>query len=213
MVRSVSNDDPSVHGHPRWGSTVGTHPRRDRGVDRTVQQLQAARYLELLRSDAALPALVDMEATFFSQNGEDGVLLYLITLLVHGDRVSAEICAGDGLECCTANLVLNHCSYGLLIDGNADNVRTGEQFYANSRQQWFDPPVMRQSWITVHSVAGILADAGFDKTLDLPIIDIDGMDFWIWRALRNVRPRIVVIGLYATILGVRFRSVWSLDHH
>jgi hypothetical protein len=27
VVRSVSDGDPSVHGHPRWGSTVGPHCR------------------------------------------------------------------------------------------------------------------------------------------------------------------------------------------
>ncbi|HEY5149235.1 MAG TPA: hypothetical protein VIJ23_05345 [Mycobacterium sp.] len=171
---------------------LGTHPRRDRGVDRMVQQLLAARYLELLRSGEPLPSLMDTESTFFSQNGEDGVLLYLLTLLGHGARTSAEICAGDGVECCTANLIINHSWNGLLVDGDSDNVRTAEQFYANSRQQWFDPPVVRQAWITADSVAEILTDAAFDEALDLLVIDIDGMDFWIWKALDRVRPRIVV---------------------
>ncbi len=171
---------------------LGTHPRRDRGVDRTVQLLLTERYALLPGSGRPLPELAATEATFFSQNGEDGVLLYLLALLGHGSRTSAEICAGDGLECCTANLIVNHSWFGLLVDGDAENVRRGREFYSNSRHQWFDPPDVRQAWITVESAPGLLVDAGVADPLDLLVIDLDGMDFWIWQALGQFRPRIVV---------------------
>ncbi|MEP6561576.1 MAG: hypothetical protein ABJD68_10975 [Nakamurella sp.] len=171
---------------------LGTHPRRDRGVDRVVQQLMSERYAALLRAGGPLPDLMQTEATFFSQNGEDGVLLYLLALLGHGDRVSAEICAGDGQECNTANLIVNHSWFGLLVDGDPENVRRGQEFYRNSRQQWFDPPLFEQAWITADSVAELLVAGRVDDPLDVLVIDLDGMDFWIWKALGQFRPRIVV---------------------
>jgi len=171
---------------------LGTHPRRDRGVDQAVQQLLTERYLGLLRSGQPLPDIADTEATFFSQNGEDGVLLYLLALLGHGNRTAAEICAGDGLECNSANLIVNHGWFALLVDGDAENVRRGREFYAHSRHQWFDPPDFRQAWVTVDSAPALLIDAGVDDPLDLLIIDLDGMDYWIWKALGEFRPRIVV---------------------
>ena len=173
-------------------SVLGSHPRRDRGVDRAVQQLLTERYEQLRGSSRPLPELAETEATFFSQNGEDGILLYLLAMLGHGSRTSAEICAGDGIECCTANLIVNHSWFGLLVDGDAENVRRGREFYTNSRHQWFDPPDVRQAWITVESVPGLLVDAGVADPLDLLVIDLDGMDFWIWKALGQFRPRIVV---------------------
>ena len=170
----------------------GEHPQRDRGVDRSVQHLLTAQYRQQLASGGPLPELRDTEATFFSQNGEDGVLLYLFALLGHGDRVAAEICAGDGIECCSANLVVNHSWHALLVDGDDDNLDRGRAFYANSRHQWFDPPVLQRAWVTAENVAQLVADAGFAEPLDLLVIDLDGIDYWVWKALRHLRPRVVV---------------------
>jgi hypothetical protein len=190
---------------------LGTHPRRDRGVDRTVQQLLGERYLALSRSGEPLPDLMDTEATFFSQNGEDGVLLYLLALIGHGNRTSAEICAGDGLECNTANLIVNHSWFGLLVDGDEENVRRGTEFYSNSRHQWFDPPDFRQAWITVESAPQLLIDAGVDDPLDLLVVDLDGMDFWIWKSLGRFRPRIVVVEVNPALGGESMTLAYQSD--
>jgi hypothetical protein len=171
----------------------GDHPQRDRGVDRCVQLLLALRYQDLLRSNGPLPGLMETEMTFFSQNGEDGILLYLFALLGHGNRVAAELCAGDGIECNTSNLIVNHSWHGFLVDGDEANVRCAEAFYAHSRQQWFDLPIIRLAWVTAESAPELIAHAGVTDTIDLLVIDIDGMDYWVWRSLAHVRPRVVVI--------------------
>jgi hypothetical protein len=169
----------------------GDHPQRDRGVDRSVQQLLTAHYRQQLAA-GVLPAIHDTESTYFSQNGEDGVLLYLFALLGHGDRLAVEICAGDGIECCSANLVVNHGWHALLVDGDEANLARGREFYAGSRHQWFDPPVLAHSWVTAENVAETVANAGFGDPVDLLVIDLDGMDYWVWRALGHLRPRVVV---------------------
>jgi hypothetical protein len=194
-------DDPVVDTHRIAQRTeylltqvaCGSHPRRDRGVDQAVQLLLAAQHQERLRSGLPLPGLMESEATFFSQNGEDGILLYLFSLLGHGDRVSAELCAGDGIECNTANLIVNHAWHGLLVDGDETNVRTAQEFYAHSRQGWFDPPDVQRAWVTAESAPELLTAVGMDDPLDLLVIDLDGMDYWVWRSLSELRPRVVVI--------------------
>jgi hypothetical protein len=170
----------------------GDHPQRDRGVDRSVQQLLSGQYRLQLAAGGPLPTLADTEATFFSQNGEDGVLLYLFALLGHGDRLAVEVCAGDGIECNSANLVVNHGWHALLVDGSEDNLARGRSFYAGSRHQWYDPPVLQHAWVTAENVAGLVADAGFGDPLDLLVVDLDGIDYWVWKALRHLRPRVVV---------------------
>jgi hypothetical protein len=172
---------------------TGTHPQRDRGVDHAVQLMLSMRYQDLLRAGDQLPGLMETEATFFSQNGEDGVLLYLFALLGHGDRISAELCAGDGIECNTTNLIVNHAWHGLLVDGDEANVRRAKEFYAHSRQQRGDPPIIRHTWVTAESAPPLIAEAGVDNPLDLLVIDIDGMDYWVWRSLAHLRPRVVVV--------------------
>jgi hypothetical protein len=170
----------------------GDHPQRDRGVDQGVQQLLTAQYRQHLFAGEALPALADTEATYFSQNGEDGILLYLFALLGHGERTAVEICAGDGIECCSANLIVNHAWHALLVDGDEQNILRGRDFYAHSRHKWFDPPVLKRSWVTTDNVAAVISEAGFDESIDLLTIDLDGVDYWIWKALRHLRPRVVV---------------------
>jgi hypothetical protein len=191
--------------------TRGTHPQRDRGVDRAVQLMLSMRYQELLRSGDPLPGVMETEATFFSQNGEDGVILYLFALLGHGDRISAELCAGDGIECNTANLIVNHAWHGLLVDGDPDNVHLAQEFYAHSRQQWYDPPVIRQSWVTAESAPSLLKEAAVDNPLDLLVIDIDGMDFWVWRSLAHLRPRVVVVETNPALGEQRMTLVYDPD--
>ena len=66
------------------------------------QLLLRMQYQDLVRRRAALPDFADVEFQCHSQNGEDGILLYLFSLLGTTNRRAVEICAGDGLECNTA---------------------------------------------------------------------------------------------------------------
>ena len=46
-----------------------------------------------------------------SQNGEDGILYYIFRCIGVTNRKCIEICAGNGVECNTSNLILNHNFY------------------------------------------------------------------------------------------------------
>ena len=68
----------------------------------------------------------------FSQTDEDGILLYIFSIIGTTNKRSVEICAGDGIECNTANLIINHGWNGLLLDGDEALVRTGIDYYNNN---------------------------------------------------------------------------------
>lgn len=79
------------------------------GNETQVGQIQLRlHYQSLARQKCRLPAFPDVEFKCFSQNGEDGILLYLFSLIGTVNRRAVEICAGDGIECNTANLIVNH---------------------------------------------------------------------------------------------------------
>ena len=86
------------------------------------------------------PLLADIEFRAFSQNGEDGILLYIFSLIGANQKTCIEICAGDGIECNSANLILNHGWTGLLVDGNEANVQRGKRFYAKHQDTFSLPP-------------------------------------------------------------------------
>ena len=47
--------------------------------------------------------------------------------------------------------------------------------------------MLRQSWVTRDNVNQLVHDAGFSGDIDVLTIDLDGVDYWIWEALENVR--------------------------
>src|SRR5690606_29011385 len=82
-----------------------------------------------LNGPAALPSLQEAGFRKYSQFEEDGILLYLFSLVPPRQRRCVEICAGDGRECNTANLIINHGWWGHLFDGSEINVENGQRFF------------------------------------------------------------------------------------
>ena len=139
-----------------------------------------------------LPRFADVEFRAFSQNGEDGILLYLFSLIGTTSRTCVEICAGDGIQCNAANLILNHGWTALLVDGDAGKVKRGQDFYAAHPDTFSFPPQFVHAWIDRETVDALIAGQGFAGEIDLLSIDLDGVDYWIWDAIESVRPRVVV---------------------
>lgn len=179
-----------------------THKKLDQvpAVNKGTQILLMLRYQELLRSGAPLPSLQDVEFRAFSQTGEDGILLYLFALIGATNRRAVEICAGSGITCNTANLIINHGWQGLLFDGNREQIRFGQRFYARHEDTYLSPPRLVHAWITRENVNQLIADHGFAGELDLLSLDLDGVDYWIWEAISCVQPRVVV---------VEFANMWG----
>jgi hypothetical protein len=84
------------------------HSSRRRILNQTTATSQAVqlrlrqKYRELLDNHLALPELTDTEFRCFSQNGEDGILLYIFTILGTTNRRVVEI----------SGAVVNRCVKG-----------------------------------------------------------------------------------------------------
>ena len=150
-------------------------------------------YQQLLDRGGRLPDLSDVEFRCHSQSGEDGILLYLFSLIGAESRRVVEICAGDGSECNAANLIINHGWQGLLLDGDADNVARGNAFYGTHPNTKFAPPTFDSAWITAENINPLVADRGFAGPIDLLSLDVDGNDYWFLEALTCVTPRALVV--------------------
>jgi hypothetical protein len=156
-----------------------------------------------------LPRLRGVGFKAYSQTDEDGILLYLFSLIGTTNRRCVEICAGDGLECNTANLIIHHGWSGLLVDGDARLVARGQACYRRHRATYVRPPTFVCSWVTAENVNALLREHGFDGAIDLLSLDLDGIDYWIWNALEAARPRVVVVE-YQDILGPE--RTWTVPY-
>jgi len=127
-------------------------------------------------------------ASFHSQHEEDAYLLRLFRELGAPRKTFLEIGIQDGLECNAANLALNFGWRGVMVEGDVD-------FAAAARENYRACPSVRvqQAFVTRENAGALLDQAGADREADLFSIDIDGNDYWIWDALEDFRPRVVVV--------------------
>jgi hypothetical protein len=162
-------------------------------VDKGTQTLLHLAYQDLVRQGKPLPRIDEVGFRAYSQFDEDGILLFLFSVYGAPHKISVEICAGVGFECNSANLIINHAWDGLLFDGNAENVRHANAFYRRCPDTFWRPPVVRQAWIDVETINDRISENGFSGEIDLLSLDLDGVDFWIWKAITCINPRVVVV--------------------
>ena len=169
---------------------------------KTGQLQLALSWKAMARRGEPLPSFGDVEFRAYSQNGEDGILLYLFSLIGTTNKVAVEICAGDGVQCNATNLILNHGWTGLLVDGSEEQVRKGRAFFASHPDTFSFPPTFAHEWVERETINDVIAKHGIGGEIDLLSIDLDGVDYWVWDALDVIRPRVVV---------VETQCIWGAD--
>jgi len=140
------------------------------------------------RVSPAASQLEPFELRLTSQNGEDGILAELFKRIGPDYGFFVEIGAGDGVECNCGNLARRFGWSGLMIEGD-------EGQYARLRSTVKKLPRVQTAseLVSVDNACELLRRHGVATELDLLSIDIDGNDYWIWRALSEFRSRVVVI--------------------
>ena len=114
----------------------------------------------------------------YSQGGEDGVLLRIFERIGVRHRAFVEFGAWDGRHWSnTANLRLHHGWQGLLMEGS-DRA---------------DGELVRRERVDAENVEALFRRYAVPRDFDLLSIDIDGNDYWVWRALEAWVPRVVVV--------------------
>jgi len=133
--------------------------------------------------------LRNKEFKIYSQNGEDGILLHIFSKIGTKNKDFVEFGIEDGRECNTANLSINHGWRGLLIEGGKENVVKAKEYYkqTNGRVK------VIQCFITKDNINNVLKLNNVSEEIDLLSIDIDGNDYWVWKEIEVVNPRVVVI--------------------
>lgn len=150
-------------------------------------------YRNMLAS-GTLPSIDQTRFRVFSQYGEDGMLWYIFSVLglTHGRFL--DVGSADGIRSNCANLALNHGWLGLFIDGKESNIERGRRFYGRlPNPYWSWPPTFSQNLVTAENINQVVKDGGLEGDIELMSIDIDGNDYWIWKALEVVSPKVVII--------------------
>lgn len=123
-----------------------------------------------------------------SKQSEDGHTLHIFKQIGVTNRRFVEIGIQDGLECNSANLAVNFGWGGVLIEGSSGDAELARKNYAG-----FPHVKVVQSFVTKENVAGLLKESGAHLEADLFSLDIDGNDYWVWEALSDFKPRVVIV--------------------
>lgn len=140
--------------------------------------------------------LADVEFRVFSQWGEDGIIEWLVAHLALPNTSFVEFGVETFQEANCRFLLQNRNWRGLVMDGSAERM-------AALRKQalyWKHDLTAAPAFITAENIDGLLREHGFAGPLGLLSIDIDGNDYWVWKAITAVDPAIVVCE-YNPILG------------
>ncbi len=148
----------------------------------------------------------------FSQNNEDGILLYIFSQIGMLSKRCIEIgcdLSGSSVgipEGNTINLISHFNFDGLIIDMDPDKASAIRYFFAQAlptkhfhapsqdgRPAYCYSPAIVTDEITLDNVNDVFQAAGFTGEIDLLSIDVDGADVSIWHEIRIVDPRIVIV--------------------
>lgn len=140
-----------------------------------------------------VPALKDTGFKVFSQHEEDGLLLFIFSIIGTANKTFVEIGSNDGVNSNAANLAINFGWHGLFIDCDSEAISRGKHFYKRYPDPWSYPPKFICSRVTKENINQLIKAAGFTGTVDLLSIDLDGNDYWIWDAMETIDPRVVII--------------------
>jgi len=133
-----------------------------------------------------------------SQGGEDGVLLRLFERIGVANRYFVEFGAWDGLHLSnTANLRLSHGWSGLLLEGS-DRA---------------DGELVKRALVDAANIEGLFAAYDVPREFDLLSIDIDGNDYWVWKAITNYSPRVVIVEYNVFFMAEMAKTIaYDADH-
>jgi hypothetical protein len=131
------------------------------------------------------------EFSGFSQHGEDGVIDFLCSKLLNSNRFFVEIGAADGTQNCTSWLAFVRQYGGLMIDAD-------ERMLTRAKEA-----LQELNW-GVHYISAHVDQDNIQQVLklcpyrnpDVFSLDIDGIDFYVARAVLKTkyRPKVFVVG-------------------
>jgi hypothetical protein len=170
-----------------------------------------AKSLRVLEKRSAYDALVDLcqryeglaasnslaryERKVFSQNGEDGVIAELFARVGVTDRRFVEFGAGDGTE--------NNCAFLADVMGWTGIFAEADEASAAGlavKYQYCDGVETRRQLVTPETVDALVSDGrGPSNELDVLSIDVDSIDYHLWKNVVSIRPRVVIVEYNPTL--------------
>jgi len=176
-------------------------------LDRQNELLFDAHWTQLLASQQYSDPLRLERFGFrtYSQNDEDGIIQEIFARIGIENSTFIEFGVEDGQQSNTA-LLLYKGWRGLWIECSDKHYASISEFFKS--QLHSDQLQVQREFVDADNINGLIVKAGLGD-VDCLSIDIDGNDYWVWKAI-EIRPRVVVVEYNA-----KFRPPmkWVMDYN
>jgi hypothetical protein len=142
-----------------------------------------------LAAGPALPYVRDYGVRIFSQWDEDGIIAFLLDQLPPVPRSFVEFGVGNYRESNTRFLIRQGDWGGVIIEANPAScarIKTLEEMWRYDLR-------LVEAFVSAESINDLIGSADCKGEVGLLSIDVDGNDYWIWKAVTVVNPAIVII--------------------
>jgi hypothetical protein len=120
--------------------------------------------------------------------------------LIQNVAISQEIFIEFGVESYqesnTRFLLINNNWKGLVMDGSEKNI----QYIQSDAIYWQHDLTAKAAFVTAENINSLIQSVDIQGNIGILHIDIDGNDYWIWKALQQVTADIVIME-YNSIFG------------
>lgn len=128
------------------------------------------------------------EFKVFSQSGEDGVIQWLIHNIPIQSKRFIEFGVQNYTESNTRFLLMHDNWSGLIMDGSQENM----DYVKQDNICWMHDLKPVPAFVTAENINTLIRDNGFAGEVGILSIDIDGNDYWVWKAISCVQADIVI---------------------
>src|SRR5215471_17621430 len=132
----------------------------------------------------------------YSQNDEDGIIQEIFQRIGAHTRRFVEFGVENGFECNTAKLLVEGWR-GLWIEASSKMVAQMNNHFASFISDG-RLKILEQR-VTAENINSLFVEADVVGEIDILSIDIDYNDFWVWKAIEVIKPRVVVIEYNTTL--------------
>ena len=155
--------------------------------------------LSEMNSNKIIQKLSDVEFSVFSQWGDDGIIQYIIQHTDIPYKTFIEFGVENYKESNTRFLLINNNWSGFVIDGSKNNI----DYIKKDFVSWGYELVSKEAFITTENINLLIEDflqKGYNREIGILSIDIDGNDYWVWKAITVINPIVVIIE-YNSLFG------------
>lgn len=136
------------------------------------------------------------EKRYFSQHGEDGVLEYIFSRIPTEHNYIVEFGAYDGICMSNSRYWIKEKNWSAyLIEADKRFFKRLEKLYQSTSNVTYENAMVDEDNINL-----LFKSAGVPEKFEILSIDIDSIDYYVWEALVDFTPKIVMIEYNSSIL-------------